>query len=739
MNGAPRPAAFFDIGGTLGSPRRAGGTGPIEGLDVFPEVPSVLEDVQAGGIRPGIISDRGSYSAATVKAWLSEAGVLHFFDATLIIFGKKTSDAIFRRAAKRAGLAASPERCLYVGEDPAERNFAAAAGFRVADSPRSARAVLGLDRRTVGLTTTRKENLMSTPMATNAETDKAGTGGATRSGATEDLGQAARALAQAAQALSATVGNMSQIFQGMADQQPALRAGGPAGPPAQINAWEDDPYSEAVVTANPPLAPTGSVDQPINTSQLLRTAIQDPRPAPARYNPGTPNFRYWAAEEALARGISFWAPLLPAGTVWSTAATPMRVTLVAGQDLNANYSRLFGLRFYQQVVRNVTISGAESADVVLHELGHAILDALQPPLFNAASMEVAAFHEAFGDMSSILGALQLPALRQKVIAETQGRLNVSSRVSRLAEQLGWGIRQDKPTAVDRDSLRNAANRFYYQRPDLLPPSAPASSLSSASHSFARVFTGAFLDALAGMVDTHGAVTEVNVLAVSQALGQLLVDGILTAPITSGYYSSVASSMIQADQARNQGRYRAALARAFVRRGILSIGSVNVLAGAAVPTLVPVQAVSMVGGANIAGIGAGGAGSLRLLTYDGGDAQDYAHTYGETRDLPVHQVATDLGVTLAAHVPDEQKRFDVTSNPTLPGTGGALSPDDDARHFIEDLLQHDQVQLGSVRGIVASLLDMTTRDDHAKTHAIEEGPEGPVLKRLHFDCGVRCHN
>jgi hypothetical protein len=82
---------------------------------------------------------------------------------------------------------------------------------------------------------------------------------------------------------------------------------------------------------------------------------------------------------------------------------------------------------------------------------------------------VAAFHESFGDMSAILSALQLDSVRAKVIQETGGRLNVNSELSRLAPQLGWAIRQLSPTAVDADCLRNAANRFFYQDPDDLPP------------------------------------------------------------------------------------------------------------------------------------------------------------------------------------------------------------------------------------------------------------------------------
>lgn len=567
---------------------------------------------------------------------------------------------------------------------------------------------------------------MATSSGADAMSAARGAGDTTTSSATVDLGQAARALAGAARTLSAMASSASQALQDLGGQG----AGG--GDPA-INAWEDDPYSEAVASVNPPLAPTRTVPRPVNSSRYLRTSIVGSRPAPGRYEPGTENFRYWVAEEALVRGINFWAPLLPAGTIWSTADRPMRVTLAAGQALNANYSREYGLRFFQQTVRGTTISSAESADAVLHELGHAILDAIRPPLYNAASLEVAAFHEAFGDMSSILVALQSPALSRMVIAETQGRLNVTSRLSRVAEQLGWGLRQLWPTAVDADSLRNAANRFFYQRPALLPPLAPASNLSSAAHSFARVFTGAFLDALADMVDTRGPATEASLLTVSQDLGRLLVDGVLTAPIISSYYSSVASSMIEATQTLNGGRYRAALARAFIQRGILSVSSVQALASAAVPPLVPSAST------RTADVGAASGGSRALRTHGGGEIRDYARGYGETGELSVRTIPTAWGKGCAVHAPVESIRFDVAPSPTLPGAGDTASANDDTRHFVEDLLQRGRVKFGPVPGVAPWWIDVTAEDDLAKTHEIMASPDGLILKRRHFDCGFCGHH
>ena len=142
----------------------------------------------------------------------------------------------------------------------------------------------------------------------------------------------------------------------------------------------------------------------------------------------------------------------------------------------------------------------ESPDVLCHELGHALLDAVRPQLWNAASIEVASFHESFGDISAMLSALELPSVRDDVLGETGGRLARASRVSRLAEQLGWAIRQSHPDAVDPDCLRNAANSFFYRQPEGLPPMAPAGALSSEPHSFSRVFTAAWLESLAGMVE-----------------------------------------------------------------------------------------------------------------------------------------------------------------------------------------------------------------------------------------------
>jgi len=543
-----------------------------------------------------------------------------------------------------------------------------------------------------------------------------------------DLAPVVEALTQATQALVSTTNHLMQFAQGFTSLPPG--GGAPAGPglpSAQINVLEDDLFSEAVATTNPHNASPIAVDLPLNSNPRLQTAIVEPRPAPGRFNPGTPNFRYWVASEALTRGINFWGPLLPPGTTWSTS-NPMRVTLVAGVDLNAFYARDRGLNFFHQVVRNVDIFSAESPDVACHELGHAILDALRPQLFNVASTEAGAFHESFGDMSAILCALQLPSLRNKVLTETQGRLNINSRLSRLAEQLGWGIRVGiSPTAVDRDSLRNAVNRFIYRRPDTLPSSAPASLLSSEVHTFSRVFTGAFLDALARMFRTMGTPTEANLLAVSRDMGQLLVDGVRTAPITPAYFSQVAAAMVQVDQARNGGRYRSALTSAFTERSLLSVPAALALANAPVPQAVAVQPGPMA----MAGAMAASVGSQISYAYDGTtEDEGYRLGFGETPELPLRTMSFG-SETFEVHAPDENPRFDVAPAAVANVPQDILSPEDASSHFVEDLFQQRRINVGTTMGLLAEL---SAGDPTRYTHMLVTSASGRVLKRNHFDCG-----
>jgi hypothetical protein len=482
----------------------------------------------------------------------------------------------------------------------------------------------------------------------------------------------------------------------------------PPRPPtgAAVACWEDDPGEPK---STPALSPI-TVPVPNQSSQPLPYKLGGKAPAPQVYQPGDLNFLYYANASGLRRTANFWGGLVPAGTTWQVGKV-LAVNIDSGVDLNAFYTRggggeAPGLHFFHASVGGRVYFSGESPDVCCHEMGHAVLDALRPQLFDAQTIEAAAFHESFGDMSALLSALQVPSFRQVLLSETGGAINHASRLSRLAEQLGAAIRVGHPDAVDPDCLRNAANSFFYTDPQTLPPSAPASQLSSEPHSFSRVFTGGFLDALAGIFKLQGATPSPDGLVqTSQDIASLLVTAVQNAAVVPDYYSQVAAQVVQAGEAAPfNGKYRDVLKSAFVRRGILSLQAAATLG-----------AISRRGARGMTMTAAG-----QPLIY--------------TRALPVAAIsAASYGLkrsVLKVHTAGEPKHFAVTGSSLLLGPAEPRSPQSAAESYTEDLFQRGHVDVGRHGHPTAAL-----RHPYSfKTHVIVEENDELLLQRTAFDCG-----
>ena len=101
---------------------------------------------------------------------------------------------------------------------------------------------------------------------------------------------------------------------GKARPLPAERRAQPKG---AINAWEDDPGAGAQPSG-------GQVIQrpvPVLRDEPFPTRIVKPSSPPVAklHSPGTAEFRYWTAAEALRRGADFWGALLP-GSSWEVGS-----------------------------------------------------------------------------------------------------------------------------------------------------------------------------------------------------------------------------------------------------------------------------------------------------------------------------------------------------------------------------------------------------------------------------------
>lgn len=147
-----------------------------------------------------------------------------------------------------------------------------------------------------------------------------------------------------------------------------------------------------------------------------------------------------------------------------------------------------------------------SADVITHELGHAVLDYLRPDFWSMGAIEIWAFHEAFGDVFAFLASLHHDTMINVMLTETKGNLFESSTVSKLAEQFGNGLGMS-------GYLRNVDNDLAYVNPlTLADVSTNPDALTKEPHNFSRVMSGALYRVFAEIYTAKGK----NVMAVKLA-------------------------------------------------------------------------------------------------------------------------------------------------------------------------------------------------------------------------------
>ena len=188
------------------------------------------------------------------------------------------------------------------------------------------------------------------------------------------------------------------------------------GPPIRSVTAGNYPPGDIAKFDVPPAAKPGKYPRRRRSSVLADQARADRRtPDVEEDDRGVPS--------ALVRG-----PARPAGLT------------DAGDDLNAFYDRA-SLQFFSHGFGGVTVHSAATVDVVVHEQGHALLDAIRPDFFDVPFIEVGALHEAFGDCKAILNAFEDESMRDAVIKASPD-LSADHFVESLAEGLGDAIARE---------------------------------------------------------------------------------------------------------------------------------------------------------------------------------------------------------------------------------------------------------------------------------------------------------
>jgi hypothetical protein len=215
---------------------------------------------------------------------------------------------------------------------------------------------------------------------------------------------------------------------------------------------------------------------------------------------------------------------------------------------------------------------SSSSDVVLHETGHALLDALRPDLFNVQAFEIWGFHESFGDIHAIINMLQHDFAIDYVLQETGGNLDQSNCMTRLGEEMGRAIYNLTGGANGNSAaaLRNAWNGFIYVEPEKLPRNGKDDQLTSEPHSFSRVFTGAWYDMLVAIYTVQRQTcldAKSALINARDILTNYTYNAIPNAPATIRFYDSFAKAMLVQDK-MNGYIYNQVMNDVFIKRGIL---------------------------------------------------------------------------------------------------------------------------------------------------------------------------
>jgi len=252
---------------------------------------------------------------------------------------------------------------------------------------------------------------------------------------------------------------------------------------------------------------------------------------------------------------------------WQFDSPQLLIVPRAGIWANAFYDRhsrsLQFFAFEGEAGRRVFT--ALSRDIVAHETGQAVLDALAPALYDALTPESLALHEAIADLTAITMALQSRQLRDWLVRENGGRLDGDTPASQLATEFGWAQRLGRP-------LRNAANRTRIG--DVEPePHVLAEVLTGAVWSaMVRLHAAAIERASAGGATGSSETLAGRALGVSAVrIARILFRALDYLPPAEATFADYARALLRSDTiayAADETGYRDVLRQEFVDRGIV---------------------------------------------------------------------------------------------------------------------------------------------------------------------------
>lgn len=241
---------------------------------------------------------------------------------------------------------------------------------------------------------------------------------------------------------------------------------------------------------------------------------------------------------------------------WGFEASRLIVLPHAGYLANAFYSEdTHSLQFYSFVspgLRGI-FHTCLSHDIVAHETGHAILDAIRDRYTEGLHRETAAFHEAMGDITALLAALSRKSVREKS-AHTMRKRNLVTDIAEHFEGRHHTL---------RNFLKGPQPKSHWDRMET-------------PHDLSLKLSTAIYDALCTMQEQHQKIERKGKVAAlraaRKALQRMVVRGLDYLPPADGTFRDFGVAILAADEiAKPTDRleFRKIVRDTLVKHGILS--------------------------------------------------------------------------------------------------------------------------------------------------------------------------
>jgi hypothetical protein len=446
-------------------------------------------------------------------------------------------------------------------------------------------------------------------------------------------------------------------------------------------------------------------------------------------------FRFWQCREVALAALEAWTTLAPPPTFWQNGQRLLPLQHDAGPGLNAHYDRTIVAFFSLETETRKTYPAA-STDAVAHEVGHALLDAMRPELWESVYTETAAFHEAFADcMALLVGLFDAPS--RQALLQGGVQLRVANFLESLAEDVAEAVRLENGPNDPQSLPRRALNTLQWEIPVNLPPAGLPAALTAEAHSFSRIFTGCFYDTVCNIFAGQPNPDEQGLLAAALTAGRLLIAGARAAPEVARFFQAVGRAMMLADEAASGGAHHAAIRDGFAGHNI-AIGSTVMLA----PTS------GLAGSAPIVDTAAGtallpAAARRDLLERIGarrGRLSVTGHELGgqaiakavHRRGVPLGKLDRRLKGVVAPAVESVLVGASAARAVLLGHLPDARTTTDEVHHFVGTLLEHGAVAFATARR-GATRKAAAPASPFLPTHTLQTRGGKTILKRIRFSC------